>query len=277
MAIVLLLIPFFVLNTNLKHPSRVNRLDQFILKVSAPVQYVVALAAGSFSHIWENYLYLIEVKRDSDLLSQENRRLRYENAQLWVSYQENARLRSLLNLKARLPLESVSAKVINKEISPYFRVIRVRLDRGLEDRIRPGMPVLSAGGLVGEVRRSFGAFSDIVLTADRTSAVDIHIPRSGARGILRGVGSSRRYTCRIQYLLRTDDVRVGDKVYTSGWGYKFPAGIWVGTITKMTKKAYGLYQEAEVSPAVNFAQLEEVLVLLSSGARPLVEDSDGQH
>ncbi len=276
-AIVLLIIPFFFLNANLKNPSQTSSLDRIILRISAPVQYLASELASSVSFVWENYIYLVDVRREGERLQRENDRLRFENSQLWVARRENERLRALLDLRARLPVETVSASIISKEISPYFRVVRVRLDRGADERIRPGMPVLSSDGLVGEIRRTWGGYSDVVLTVDRTSAVDIVIPRSGARGILRGLGSFNNYLCHVQYLLRTDDVRKGDRVYTSGLGYKFPAGILVGTVSAIKKKTFGLYQEVEVVPAVNFSHLEEATVMLTTSLKPLVEDNGSQN
>jgi rod shape-determining protein MreC len=145
-------------------------------------------------------------------------------------------------------------------------VVRVRIDRGERDLLRAGMPVVSSEGLVGQIRRTFGRYSDVLLTVDRTSAIDVVIDRTGARGMLRGTGESDRYMCRIQYLARTDEVEVGDEIYTSGLGQRFPSNILIGSVTKVTRQDFGLYQEVEVQPAVNFSALEEVLVL-TAGSR----------
>lgn len=166
----------------------------------------------------------------------------------------------------------MSARVIGKEISPYFRVMRVRLDRGERDHVRAGMPVISTQGLVGQIRRAFGRYADVLLTVDRKSAIDVVVPRSGARGMLRGTGESNRYLCRIQYLSRTDEVKVGDEVYTSGLGQRFPGSILVGRITKVERRDFGLYQEVEVTPSVNFSLLEEVLILTEGSRRQSVAE-----
>ncbi|MCB9617027.1 MAG: rod shape-determining protein MreC [Sandaracinus sp.] len=265
-AVVLLVLPFFFLSANLKNPAEVGLLDQGLLKISAPLQYVATEAAGALSGLLEEYFYLVEVGRENDRLLDENDRLREDNRLLRVQAGENDRLRDLLELRERLPGESISAEVVTREFSPYFRVMRVRLDRGARDRVRAGMPVVSAQGLVGQIRRTTGRHADVLLTVDQESAIDVVVQRTGARGMLRGTGESNRYLCRIQYLRREDEIEVGDEVYTSGLGRRFPAAILVGRVVRVERQEFGLYQEVEVAPSVSFSDLEEVLVL-TTGSR----------
>jgi rod shape-determining protein MreC len=128
------------------------------------------------------------------------------------------------------------------------------------------MPVLTADGLVGQVRRTLGRQSDVLLVADKTSAIDVVVQRTGARGILKGTGSDRHYMCQLEHLAREDEVKAGDLVVTSGLGHRFPASILVGRVESVSKKEYGLYQEATVLPTVNFSRLEDVLIM-TSGSR----------
>jgi rod shape-determining protein MreC len=170
----------------------------------------------------------------------------------------------------------LSAQVIGKENSPYFRVIRLRLDRGERDHVRLGMPVLTADGLVGQVRRTFGRHSDVLLVADKTSAIDVVVQRTGARGMLKGTGSEEHYVCRLEHVSREDDVKVGDLVVTSGLGQRFPASILVGRIHELKKQAHGLYQEAWVTPAVDFSRLEEVMIMTAGSRAQGLEAGEGK-
>jgi len=266
-SVALLVIPFFFLSANLKEQSDRNVVDQMFVQASAPLQFVAAEAADAVSGVIEEYVYLVDVKSDNDRLRMENERLHEEARLLRIRARENERLRSLLELRRRLEGETISAQVIAKEISPFFRVMRVRLDRGLRDRVRDGMPVVSAQGLVGQVQAAQGRYADVRLTVDRESAIDVVVQRTGARGMLRGTGESNRYLCRIQYLERDDEVEVGDEVYTSGLGRRFPASILVGRVTKVERQDFGLYQQVEVTPAVRYASLEEVLILTTGSRR----------
>lgn len=263
-AVVLLLaLPFFFLNANLKDPSRTNAIDRLLLQLSAPAQSAATQLALGVSGIWEEYLYLVEVKQDNQRLRDENARLREANHRLTSDAAENRRLRRLLHLRDELEGTMLSARVIAKGHSVHFRVTRLELDRGERDRVKHGMPVVTPEGLVGQIQRAAGHYSDVLLVADATSAVDVVIERNGARGILRGTGLDDAYKCQIEHLSREDDVKVGDLVVTSGLGQRFPASIVVGEIVKVEKPAFGLYQQAEVRPAVNFSRLEEVLIMTS--------------
>ena len=261
LCVVLLAVPFVFLNSNLKDPSRLNVLDRIVLKVSAPIQYVAAALARGASDVWEGYVWLVDVREESDALRYENSRLRDELHRVREAEVENRRLRRLLEFREGFQGSSRTAQVVAKDVSPYFRVVRIRLDRGDRDDVRPGMPVVAHDGLVGQIRRTWGRYSDVQLMVDSKSSVDVAVERNGSRGILRGTGELDRYACKVEYLVRTDDVRIGDIVRTSGIGRRFPAGIAVGRITKLTRREFGLYQEAEVTPSVDLSRLEDVLVL----------------
>ncbi len=262
--VALLAIPFFFLNANLKDPAKANVVDRVVLQVSAPIQYVAAQLALGVSRIWQEYIYLVDVREENDRLRAEVKRLREAQNKLSSAAAESRRLRSLLQLRDEIGGLLLGAQVIGKEVSPFFRVMRIRLDRGERERVRPGMPVLAAEGLVGQIRRTWGRYSDVLLTADKTSAIDVVVQRTGARGMLKGTGGNRTYLCRLEYLSRQAEVKSGDLVVTSGLGRRFPASIVVGRVGKVVSRKSGLYQEAEVEPAVRFSGLEEVLVMIAS-------------
>jgi len=273
----LLALPFFVLSAHLRDPARMNPLDHGILEVTSGVQSIAAHAARWISDVFEDYVYLVETREENGRLRAQLARLEEERQRLSSEGIENRRLRSLLQLRERLGGEVMAATVIGKDVSPFFRVTRVELDRGERDHVRPGMPVVAAQGLVGQIRRTWGRYCDVLLIVDRTSAVDVVVQRTGARGMLRGTGESERYMARVQYLGREDAVRVGDLVHTSGLGQRFPASILVGRVTRIVRQDFGLWQEVEVTPAVDFSSLEEVLILTEgSREQALTDVSDEQ-
>jgi rod shape-determining protein MreC len=273
--VALLALPFFFLRENFRDPGKTNAFDRTLLQVSAPIQYVATQLAQGVSGIWQEYMYLVEVGRENERLRAESARLRENNFQLQAAAQENRALHRLLQLREEVKGSLLSAQVIGKEINPYFRVIRLRLDRGDRDHLREGMPVLTPDGLVGQVRRTWGRYSDVLLLADKTSAIDVIVQRNGARGMLKGSGNNENYVCRVEHLVREDDVKVGDVVVTSGLGQRFPASILVGRIKELHKKDFGLYQEATVTPAVNFSRLDEVVIMTSGSRAQGIDDARG--
>lgn len=277
-AVMLLVVPFFFLGANLKDPSKQNALDRALLKVASPLQWVAHEAAEATSSVLEEYVYLVDVGRDNDTLRRENARLRSELRGLRVEADENRRLRQLLGLRPELPPESIAAEIIAQGATTNFRFATVYIDRGPRDRVEVGMPVVSSEGLVGYVRRvRASGYSDVMLVVDPKSAVDIVVRRTGARGMLRGTNASDRYASQIHFLDREDEVRVGDEVYTSGLGHRFPAGILVGHVTKVRRGDSGLFQDAEVTPSVDFQDLREVFVLTRGSRVPTdLAESEGR-
>ncbi len=273
-AILLLALPFFVLNANLREPGRENFYDGPILGLSAPIQSLAASVARAVSDVLDDYVYLVEVRQENDRLRARLARLDQEHEQLTAEALENRRLRSLLSLRERVGGQVIAAQVIGRDVSPFFRVTRVEVDRGERDHVREGMPVVSARGLVGQIRRTWGRYSDVLLAVDAGSAVDVIIQRTGSRGMLRGTGEDDRYMSRIEYLGRDDEVRVGDLVHTSGLGQRFPASILVGRITRIVRADSGMFQEVEVAPAVDFSTLDEVLVLEGGSRAEARADTD---
>lgn len=277
-AILLLALPFFVLNANLREPGRENFYDQPILDLSAPIQSLATSVAASVSDVLDDYVYLVEVQEENDRLRTRLARLEQEHETLTAEALENRRLRSLLSLRERIGGQVIAAQVIGRDVSPFFRVTRVEVDRGERDHVREGMPVIAARGLVGQVSRPIGGrYADVMLVIDNRCAVDVVVQRTGSRGMLRGTGEDDRYMARIEYLGRDDEVRVGDLVHTSGLGQRFPASILVGRITRIVRADSGMFQEVEVAPAVDFSTLDEVLILESGSraeATAQVEDDD---
>jgi rod shape-determining protein MreC len=267
--VVLLGIPFFFLRTTTRDPGHYDALDRLFLPAVSVLQdtFVNRLAEGA-ADLWMDYVYLVQVRRDNERLRTENARLRVDAARFRSDYDENRRLRRLLQLRVETPGEVFAAEVIAKDTSPFFRVTRLAITVPDRTRVQTGMPVITYDGLVGQVSRVFNDYADVLLTVDSRSAVDVMIERTGARGIARGTGERDRYAARVEYLQRTDDVRVGDVVVTSGLGCRFPPGLMVGRVAAVTRREFGLYQEIELAPAVNFSRLDEVLVMASEADRP---------
>ncbi len=269
LCVLALSVPFFFLRTTTRDPSHHDALDRFLMPWVSGLQdlFINRLAEGA-ADLWMDYVYLVQVRRENTRLTADNARLAADAARYRAEADENRRLRRLLQLRTETPGEVFAADVIAKDTSPFFRVTRLAITSADRARLRSGMPVITYDGLVGQVSRTFGEYADVLLTVDSRSAVDVMIERTGARGIARGTGERDRYAARVEYLQRTDDVRVGDVVVTSGLGCRFPAGLMVGRVAAVTRREFGLYQEVELSPAVNFSRLTEVLVMASEGDRP---------
>ena len=263
---VLLAVPFFVLSAHLKAPEDMSAIDRILIKTSGPVQSAATWVAESVGGVVDDYIKLGNVKHDNDRLVVENARLKERVLEFEGVAQENRELNEALELRQKLGREVLAARVIAKDVFSSFRVVRVSVDRGSADRVRAGMPVVSSEGLVGQVRRTHDRYSDVLLTVDSESRIDVVVRRTGARGRVEGIGDRGRYLCRIQFDRHEDEVKVGDQIFTSGLGKKFPEGILVGTVKSIGERELGLHQEGEVMPAVDFTRLSTVLVLINASS-----------
>jgi rod shape-determining protein MreC len=260
-----MLVPFFFLKAHVRDPKDWSDLDRAVVRLSSPVQAAAAFLARGVSNLWGDYVYLVDVKSDNARLAFENARLEERVRKLELQEVENRRLRKLMGLRESLPGDVVSAQVIAKDVTEFFRVLRLTLDRGGHD-IRIDMPVVTLGGVVGTVQRVAGSSVDVKMVVDPNSAVDVVSERTGARGIIRGTGDLTKYLLRVEYAERTDEVDVGDLVVTSGMGRRFPKGVPVARVTRVVRRDFGIYQEVEAMPTVDFSRLEEVLILTTTTA-----------
>jgi rod shape-determining protein MreC len=238
-----------------------NSIDRAISRVSAPVEYAAAALARGVSSLVGDYVYLVDVQADNNKLAHENASLRHRVSDLLRVEAENDRLRGLLALRDEVASESVSAMVVAKDTTSYFRVTRVILDSSAAG-VKEHMPVIAQGGVVGIVERVAGEKIDVQLAVDSGFGVDVYVERTRARGFVRGVGDEGQYLVHVEYVQREDELDVGDVLLTSGLGCRFPKGLPVAKVTEIIKKEFGVYQRVEARPTVDFSRLSEVLILL---------------
>jgi rod shape-determining protein MreC len=264
---VLLAWPFFVLKTNMKAPESQNALDRWILRLSAPIEGVAATVAHGIGGVWEDYVYLVDVKRDNERLGYDNARLREQVHALEQAQSDNRQLRRLLQMKEAVGGEAVSAQVVAKDFTEFFRVTRLVLDKGARD-VRPHMPIVAPDGVVGAVLHVTGDTVDVQLAVDAAFGVDVEDERTRARGFVRGTGDPTRYGCKVEMVDSRDEVEIGDLLVTSGKGRFFPRGIPVARVTRVVKRELGRDQDVDAVPTVDFSRLDSVLVLVT----PLIDE-----
>ncbi len=258
--VALLALPFFFLRANVKRADRLSALDRGLLRVSAPLEYRASTLARGLSSLWADYIYLIDVKADKERLNYENARLRESLHKLESEVGETRDLRRLLQLRQTIPGESVTAEVVGKDFSPFFRVTRLILDR--ESRsVKTNDPVVSPDGVVGRVMSVSGDAVETLLAVDAAFVLDVEDERSRARGFVRGTGDPSRYSAKVEMVDARDDVEVGDVLVTSGMGKLFPKGLAVARVSKVLKREIGQNQEIECVPTVDFGRLNTVLIL----------------
>ena len=241
--------------------------EQASVATIASAQSVRQSMFDGVTRIWTEYLALVGVAQKVETLTRQNARLLMENRRFAALAAENARLRGLLQFRTRHGRRHklVPATVVGRDVSPFFRVLRLRVATAA-DKIKPGQPVVSTDGVVGQIGQVHGEFATVLLLSDARSAVDVVVRRNRAMGILKGLGSSENYNCKVEYLRRTEEVDTDDIVVTSGIDERFPKDLQVGRVTDVSRKQYGLYQQVVVTPSVDLARLQEAFVIIDDDA-----------
>lgn len=252
-----LLLALIVYSLNLPRPYQDNLLERGVGSSLGAVQGGVSRGSGFFATLWHNYIDLVNVRQENRALREEVKGLQQTLAQAGEAMRENERLAKLLDLRKSLRESSVAAAVIGEDVTPWFKTLTI--DKGSANGIAEGMPVLAAGGVVGQTIKVTANTSRVLLLTDHASGISALIQRSRARGVIKGRGEN---LCSLEFTMRDEDVSVGDLVITSGVGGVFAKGLPIGTVTMVKKAQYGIFQTVTVQPAVNVARLEEVLVVL---------------
>ncbi len=213
--------------------------------------------------VWEGYLYLVNLRKENDLLLKDNQELRARLNEIEEIRLANKRLQILLQFQESIHQKVIPAKVIGESPKGEFKTILV--NKGERHGVKKGMAVIAPSGVVGKILQVANHSSHVLLLIDYNCSVDAVIQRSRVRCIVKGL---RGHLSHLKYLRRTDDVQVKDVVVTSGFAEVFPKGLILGEVIKVKRRGYGIDQEAELLPAVDFSTLEEVLVVIPESAVP---------
>ena len=251
-----------------KWPSELNPGSKLLLELASPLQKMISVPVQELRSWWDSYVALVEVREDYDEVVAENARLRQEVVEYREAVVASKRFERFGDLEARRKVPMIPANVAAQDLSPWFRSITI--DQGSGAGIKPGMAVITDFGVVGVVAGVTPNFSRVLLVTDAQSRVDGFSQRTRVRGTVRGAPDGH---CAVDYVLRDDDLRVGDLMLTTGRGGLYPKGLVIGTIAKVENAAgLGLFQTVELNPAVDFRQLEEVFVILDRREMPASDE-----
>lgn len=181
--------------------------------------------------------------------------------------QENARLRALLELKARQPAPGVVAEILYNTRDVFSR--RVIIDKGMQHGIAAGQAVIDDAGVIGQVTRAYPLQAEVTLLTDKDQAVPVQVTRNGLRAVMFGAGNGQ---LELRFLAANADVQVGDAVVTSGLDGIFLPGLPVAKVVRIDRDSAYSFARILCQPAAGIEQNGTVLVLGSREALPAVPD-----
>jgi rod shape-determining protein MreC len=214
-----------------------------------------------------------------DRLRSENERLRSQLAgaearlaELREAAAENAELRGLLGLTTSLQMDLLPVRILGRDPSNF--TWEVGIDAGTDDGIRVGMPVVAAangaGALAGSVVASGSESATVRLVVDARASVVAIDQQTRALGLVRGQLGGQLIMVQVR---ATDQIAVSDTVVSAGLTLTneggspiarspYPRGLLIGTIQALELDPDALTQTAFLRPAVDFAAVERLLVVL---------------
>ncbi|MBX5481791.1 MAG: rod shape-determining protein MreC [Myxococcaceae bacterium] len=253
----LLLVPFGLFLAHGTVPREPNFVDRTVLAITAPLERALGFCVDSVVAGWKGYVDLRGVREKNQALVRENAELLDKVRALTEAELENQRLRGLLDYAQTHEGREIAARVIG--VNPAGTPLSIRLDRGSDDGVEKGAAVITHAGIVGQVIRVTGRTCDVMLLTDPNSHTAVMVQRTRSRATATGAGGGQNLI--LEYVRRTDDLKEGDTIVTAGTDGVFPPGLLVGKAIDVVKKSAGMFQSAEVVPAVDTTRLEDVLIL----------------
>lgn len=227
----------------------------------SPVQKLFHESLETSKFIWSKYLWLQGISERARLLELEVQDLKSERAKLLEYHHENNRLANLLAFKSEAQQQGIVANVIGRDPSNWS--MTVTIDKGIDDGISEGCPVVDGNGLVGRISNAAGGHSTVLLLIDPSSSVGALSQDSRISGMIEGTFSSDSMKLNFVENSPLSEIIIGDRIITSGLDSVFPKGIYIGEVREVKNSTNSLFQDILVRSSVNFRKLETVMVLIN--------------
>lgn len=260
---VLLIFSLHMISTRVNQDARAGKPSVILLSLLKPFQVLESAATNETGNFVHDYFDLVGVRQENVALRKELAQLESQRARMTELEVENRHLSDLLELKEALDTPAVAANVIGGDAGGIERTLV--LGEGSDSGLRRDLPVVSTEGVVGRLILVSPEAARVLLINDHNSALDAFDQRSRARGIVAGVVDDG---LMMKYVDRSEDIKPGDTIVSSGVDGIFPRGLLVGRVGRVSQEGPGLFLNVEVSPAVDFRRLEQVLILTRKPTEP---------
>lgn len=223
-----------------------------------PLQRVALLPRDAINSAAEYFSSLSSLQDEIKDLQQQQ----LVNAQALQQFQvlagENAHLRKIMDLRGKLTVKSVVGEILYDARDVFTR--KIILNRGAQDGVVQGQPVIDENGVVGQVTRVFAMTSEVTLLMDKNHAIPVQVVRNGLRSVVYGRGQSGMLDMR--FLAASADIQMGDMLVTSGIDGVYPPGLSVAKVIHVENVASGAFGRIVCQPTANMDRNLHLLILL---------------
>jgi len=237
-----------------------------LMEAFKPLLLVESQMTDDASDFLRNYFDLVGVREENLRLKQRLAQLEGQQRQMAELEAENHHLADLLELRDALGTTAIAANVIGSDATGLSQTLM--LSEGDHQGLRRDMAVVSINGVVGKLIAVSHDAARVLLISDHNSALDAIDQRSRARGIVAGLVEDELV---MKYVDRSEDVKSGDMIVTSGMDGIFPRGLLVGTVARVSQEGPGLFLNVEVKASVDFRELEQVMILTTRASAPFAQ------
>ena len=233
--------------------------------LAAPIFWVANLPSRVSEWTGEHTQSRTQLLEENDRLRRENLILQGRSQQMASLQGENVRLRKLLNSGALLRDDVLVAELIG--VSPDPERLQLVLNKGTNDGVFVGQPLIDADGLMGQIVEVSSGSSRALLITDVTHSVPVQVNRNGVRAIAEGSGELG--SLEIRHVSSNTDIRVGDLLVTSGLGGRFPEGYPVAVVTEVERDPGKTFAHVVAVPSAALDRTRHVLLVFTT--RPIRE------
>jgi rod shape-determining protein MreC len=242
--------------------SRVGALSfvrQAVGTVLYPLQVVAMLPRDALTGMGSYFSTLSALEKQVHDLRTQQIMLAHTLQQAQLTQAENAQLRKLLDAREKVPGKTMLAEILYNARDVFTR--KVILNRGTQQGVTTGLPVIDNQGVVGQVTRVFPFTSEVTLLTDKEQAIPVQVLRNGLRSVAYGRGQSGNLDLR--FMAPNADVVVGDILITSGIDGIYPAGLAVARVTQVENTANGMFGRIVCQPLAGIERNTQLLILMS--------------
>ena len=232
-----------------------------IITVASPFRWVFTKAGEGLSGFSLYFKTLDELRDENAALRAELEDYQNKVYDAELIMEENDFLSDYLGIKEEhVDFLFESATVVGREATNYRSVLT--LSKGTLHGIEVNMPVITEKGLLGRITEVGSTWSKADIIIESSFAVGAYIERSGALGVVEGTYELRSDgVCQMIYIEPGSDIRVGDKVISSGIGEVYPRGLLIGKVTKVEVDERTRTLKATVVPAADLESISKVMII----------------
>jgi rod shape-determining protein MreC len=232
-------------------------LRQIAAVVIYPLQRIASAPASIARRAGEFFVTHSALRADNARLTRQSIENSVKLQQFESLQAENAHLRELLDARKRIEVKSTLAEVLYAARDPFTR--KIIIDRGSQQQVLSGEPVIDHLGVIGQVTRVYPWLSEVTLITDKGQIVPVQNLRNGLRSVLTGTGTDG--VLELKFIPLNADFQNGDRLVTSGIDGVYPAGLPVAEVTNVERNAAYLFARITCKPLASVNNYAQVLIV----------------